>query len=193
MRASTTASTTASAAATGPRVDVGGRTRGAKRKLAADDGSSGDEDRPPPRGAPPTQLGGDELFDGTRLGISGTVRIAWWATQGGAVNCAICKKPMDLASTGDDAKSIDHVKAVSDLISGVEDHVVKTNGWHWRVVLKRDIQAIEDDTRNFVPAHQNCNSGKGGVQGRDNLSPQRTRCPVTNREYNDECDCGDAK
>jgi len=147
----------------------------------------------PARGPAPKTLNGEEIYNGIRPGISSGVRTSWWATQGSPVTCTICGADIDLTATGKLAKSIDHKNAVSDLVTSTEDHIVHTGGWHWRVVLKKDIVAIEDDESNFLPAHQGCNSGKGGKKGNDNLGPQKAKCPENDKEYNAACTCAEEK
>ncbi len=102
----------------------------------------------------------------------------WWDKQNKPWICHLCKKQIDPKGKGKDKRSIEHVEPWAKSKLGIPTYLVCKSGQHWEVALTEEVRAVLEDPFNLLPAHQGCNSGKGGPTTTDSLAPQKKgSCP----------------
>lgn len=122
---------------------------------------------------------GGAIYSGKWRGFEAEFEQNWWNDQGAAPwDCCICHAPILANGVGDAKRSIEHRKPWSSMKTEIATHMVCKDGVHWEVALTEDVRAVLQDTDNLEPAHQGCNSSKGGTKTTDSIAPvRRGDCP----------------
>lgn len=129
---------------------------------------------------PPKKVGGKDIFSGSRNFTSAFQKRFWNDPNNQA--CVKCGRALRKGRRG-----IDHIRPWSVVQTTLRQQTVCKNGVHWKVVLKRDFDALYHDERNLQATCKSCNSSKGGVKGNDPMHPQIVRNQVCPERQGGHC------
>lgn len=123
-----------------------------------------------PNYTPPRDSQGNDIWDGSRSGLSWSATITAGMAGSKAGGCQVGGNLCTGAADG-----IDHITDFADLQSGITQYLICDGTHHFKAAYKDDAIAVynnDDDTGNMRWACTQCNSQKSGVRGRYENQPQ---------------------
>lgn len=135
-----------------------------------------------PNYVPPSDRLGNQIWDGSRNGLSwsATIAAAMAATKAGGcqVRGGVCTGAAD---------GIDHIVDFAELQSAITQYVICDGTHHWEACYKVDavdVYNYDDDPSNMRWSCTQCNSQKGGVKGvYENQPVWLGECPGEDCKY----------